>query len=99
MCAASRSSCPSQRLDPERSCGLWPAERPSLYRRLQATCWRLPTMTEFMRTSLFTASLRAGDAAAERVAFGSHKFWPASTKAALTHKAGLAGRDGADLGP
>jgi hypothetical protein len=58
-----------------------------------------PTVTEFSRTSLFTATLRAGDAAAERVAFAAHKFWPANTKAALTHKAGLAGLDGADLGP
>src|SRR5690606_35497388 len=42
--------------------------------------------------------LAAGTATDERAAFAAHRFWPAGG-AVLVHKAGIAGRDGADLGP
>ncbi len=64
----------------------------------EAVLAAFPTETAYSRTSLFTASLRRGDAGAERSAFGVHPFWPARTRAQLVHKNGLSGRDGDDLG-
>jgi hypothetical protein len=58
----------------------------------------LPTETTYSRTSLLTATLRRGTQADEQRAFGAHRFWPAGG-VTLVHKAGVAGRDGGDLGP
>ena len=63
----------------------------------EAVLAALPTETTFSRTSLFCAALRTGDAKVERSAFGAHRFWPGGG-AVLVHKAGVAGREGADLG-
>lgn len=63
----------------------------------EAVLAALPTETGYSRTSLLTASLQSGTQDEERRAFAGHRFWP-SGGATLVHKAGIAGRDGADLG-
>ena len=63
----------------------------------EAVLAALPTETTYSRTSLLTASLRSGTQDDERRTFGGHRFWPPGG-ATLVHKAGVAGRYGADLG-
>ncbi len=63
----------------------------------EAVLAALPTETAYSRTSLLTASLQTGAQDDERRAFAGHRFWPRGG-AILVHKAGVAGRDGADLG-
>ncbi|MDN5913790.1 MAG: BREX-2 system phosphatase PglZ [Pseudonocardia sp.] len=63
----------------------------------EAVLAAFPTETTYSRTSLLCAELRRGDQATERSAFAQHPFWQAGG-ATLVHKAGIAGRDGADLG-
>ncbi|MGQ0480082.1 MAG: BREX-2 system phosphatase PglZ [Pseudonocardia sp.] len=57
----------------------------------------MPTETKYSRTSLFCAQLRSGEQSVERSVFPTHSFWPPGG-ATLIHKAGVAGRDGSDLG-
>lgn len=64
----------------------------------EAVLAALPTETTYSRTSLLTASLQSGTQDDERRAFDGHRCWPRGG-ATLVHKAGIAGRDGADLGP
>lgn len=63
----------------------------------EAVLAALPTETKYSRSSLFRAALRSGDQDGERAAFAAHRFRPGG--GVLVHKAGVAGRDGTDLGP
>ncbi|GEL17285.1 BREX-2 system phosphatase PglZ [Pseudonocardia asaccharolytica] len=64
----------------------------------EAVLAALPSETRFSRASLFLAALSVGGQSDERAAFAAHPFWPPGG-AVLIHKAGLAPRNGGDLGP